>query len=425
MNSSYSSFGAPPRSSLMPTKPYPPDDLPVVGPDETEADVLNDETFGDCDLDTIKIKSDFGENGEFLGNDSLPDFFDSSETTNNFEGLSLNDQDDQSQQPSIDALLGEDPMRISLSLRPPSATTNPLFSMAISQARGNQSTNLFNPPAPPPPQPQPPPVQQAVSPQMQMNYAILKQYEQVLLNQQIPPREIAIHLQALIERMQRNARTQPMNNGHERNGNSLGYPPPVAVGEMMERARLTAMNTNNSRSQSPGMPAPPAFSSQLIDAIQRSDQIPIAADVGQRSSQSPSSPKETIVSPSHHRHNRPSKFYPRPPCLNTWQGRGPNHDEFAGMMSDLEKQRVVTIQLHQVSQTKDEDFYFLKWSQVRGQMHGTQLNRRDHRGQFIPYPIYQLLKSIEQEKELADRLSQSSAQATFTNVNPRDRKSVV
>ena len=41
--------------------------------DETEADVLNDETFGDCDLEAIKIKSDFGENGEFLGENSAED----------------------------------------------------------------------------------------------------------------------------------------------------------------------------------------------------------------------------------------------------------------------------------------------------------------------------------------------------------------
>ena len=148
-----------------------------------------------------------------------------------------------------------------------------------------------------------------------------------------------------------------MNNGHERyrdmtrvNPNPLGYSHPI--GEMMERARLSAMNANNSRSHSPRM-SNPNLSSQFIDAIQRSDQIPIV-DVQQRTNQSPSSPMETIVSPSHHRQNRPSKYYPRPPCLNTWQGRGPNHDEFAGMMSDREKQWVVKIQLHQVTQTKDE-----------------------------------------------------------------------
>jgi hypothetical protein len=32
----------------------------LPGPDDSEADTLNDETFGDCDLDAIKIKSDFG-----------------------------------------------------------------------------------------------------------------------------------------------------------------------------------------------------------------------------------------------------------------------------------------------------------------------------------------------------------------------------
>ena len=154
-------------------------------------------------------------------------------------------------------------------------------------------------------------------------------------------------------------------------------PPPqrsMAIGEMMERARLAAMNNNNmntSRSQSPGV-TNTGMSSQFMGAIQRSDQIPIV-DAHQkqqqqqqqlqqnRANQSTSSPMDNIVSPSsssHHsgqpRQNRPSKHYPRPPCLNTWQGRGPGHDEFAGMMSDREKQWVVKIQLHQVSQTKEE-----------------------------------------------------------------------
>jgi hypothetical protein len=128
------------------------------------------------------------------------------------------------------------------------------------------------------------------------------------------------------------------------------------IGEMMERARLTAMNTNNSRSQSPGI------SSQFMDAIQRSDQIPI---VDNHQNQSSSSPIDTIISPSsrHHgqsRQNRPARHYPRPPLLNTWQGRGPGHDEFAGMMSDREKQWVVKIQLHQVSQTQEEVNIYLK-----------------------------------------------------------------
>jgi hypothetical protein len=121
----------------------------------------------------------------------------------------------------------------------------------------------------------------------------------------------------------------------------------MPIGEMMERARLTAMNTNNSRSQSPGI------SSQFMDAIQRSDQIPIVDNHQNQSSSSP------INSPSsrHHgqsRQNRPARHYPRPPLLNTWQGRGPGHDEFSGMMTDREKQWVVKIQLHQVSQTQEE-----------------------------------------------------------------------
>jgi hypothetical protein len=33
------------------------------------------------------------------------------------------------------------------------------------------------------------------------------------------------------------------------------------------------------------------------------------------------------------------------------------------------------------------------------QVHGNQSNRQDHRGQQISYPVLQLLKSIQQEKE--------------------------
>jgi hypothetical protein len=129
----------------------------------------------------------------------------------------------------------------------------------------------------------------------------------------------------------------------------------MAIGEMMERARLTAMNINNSRSQSPTV-SNTGMSSQFMDAIQRSDQIPI---VDSHQNQLSSSPIDTIVSPSSHHHNhsrqnRPARHYPRPPLLNTWQGRGPGHDEFSGMMSDREKQWVVKIQLHQVSQTQEE-----------------------------------------------------------------------
>ncbi|CAF4858473.1 unnamed protein product, partial [Rotaria socialis] len=70
-------------------------------------------------------------------------------------------------------------------------------------------------------------------------------------------------------------------NGHGRtlNNNNLAYDQregtrSMPIGEMMERARLSAMNINNSRSQSPTV-ANSAMSSQFMDAIQRSDQIPI------------------------------------------------------------------------------------------------------------------------------------------------------
>jgi hypothetical protein len=178
--------------------------IPTI--DDTEADVLNDETFGDCDLDQIKIKSDFGENGEFLGDnpsEELPDFF-NSDIPDTSDGLSIIDNDDQSQQPSIDALLGEDPMRISTtSINLRQSSINPLFNMAISQARDSNHGNIFSqqqiprrspttlPPPPPPPQ------------QQQINYQLLKQFEQLLITRQIPPQERVIYIQAMIEKMQR------------------------------------------------------------------------------------------------------------------------------------------------------------------------------------------------------------------------------
>ena len=137
----------------------------------------------------------------------------------------------------------------------------------------------------------------------------------------------------------------------------------MVIGEMLERARLAAPNVstpNNSRSQSPTV-SNNRMSSQFIDAIQRSNQIPIVDNHRQyRTAESSLSSHDTIASPSlsshHSKQNRPAKYYPRPPLLNTWQGRDPSHDEFAGMMSDREKQWVVKIQLHQVSQTQGEVF---------------------------------------------------------------------
>ncbi|CAF2799839.1 unnamed protein product [Rotaria sp. Silwood2] len=452
----------------------------IAIPDDGEADVLNDETFGDCDLEAIKIKSDFGENGEFLGDNppgDLPAFFDTDVPDTGGISLVDDDNDDQSQQPSIDALLGEDPMRFSttsIHRRPgpfiQQSSINPLFNMAISQAQENNRMNLF------PQQQQSQHQQQQIRrispmtlPQQQINYQLLKQFEQMLINKQVPPQERLIYIQAMMEKMQRDAmnaqqqqqqqiqqqqaaRLMNLNiNGHDRfheaNPNRVLNNPmlyaqrqqqqqqqreasmrSMAIGEMLERARLSATNTtnsNNSRSQSPSV-GNTGISSQFMDAIQRSDQIPIIDNHQQhRTTESPSSPLDTIVSPSsssrHSRQNRPAKHYPRPPLLNTWQGRGSGHDEFAGLMTDREKQWVVKIQLHQVSQTQEEDYYFHKWSQQKRhmqQVHGNQSNRHEHRGQYISYPVLQLLKSIQQEKELSQRLSQSSIQATFSNVNP-------
>ncbi|CAF1193922.1 unnamed protein product [Adineta steineri] len=341
--------------------------------DETEVDILNDETFGNYDFDAIKIKSDFDENGQFLGN-NLPDFFDTELST-------IEDDDDQSQQPSIDTLLGEDSLQrvSSMSTGFQQSTINPLFDMAITQAKYE---NIFLP---------------QLQDSQQINY-YLKQFEEILMNQSIK-RDIF--------NTQRNEDIFPM-----------------ATDELKDEIHLTTMNINNSRSQSPSF-GNSGMSSQLMDAIQRSDQISIVDKQQQhRTNQSLSAPIHTAVSSSpslsssHHdriRHNRSIKYYPRPPILNTWQGRGLNYDAFAGMMSDREKQWVVKIQLHQVSQTEDEDYYFHQWSK---QKHNNQSKRHHQREQNISYPVFQLLKSIEQEKELSQRISQTYTLGAFSNVNP-------
>ena len=191
--------------------------------DDGEADVLNDETFGDCDLETIKIKSDFGENGEFLGDhpgDGLPAFFDADVPDNG--GLSLLDEDDndQSQQPSIDALLGEDSMRFSAPMinrrtgpTIPQPSINPLFNMAISQAQENNRMDIFaqqqqqqrQQQQQQQQQQQVPRVSPMNLPQQQINYQLLKQFEQMLINKQVPPQERLIYIQAMMEKMQRDA----------------------------------------------------------------------------------------------------------------------------------------------------------------------------------------------------------------------------
>ena len=171
--------------------------------DDTEADVLNDETFGDCDLDTIKMKSDFDDNGEFLGNsisERSPDFFDSNKCSKQ-DSVSLFDNDDQSQQPSIDALLGEDPMHSPTTIMNfRQSTMNSFFNMAISQASNTHQGTSFS-------QGEEPHISSITTPssqqQQQRNYQLLKQFEQMLINRQIPQHERIIYIRAMIEKMQR------------------------------------------------------------------------------------------------------------------------------------------------------------------------------------------------------------------------------
>ena len=92
-------------------------------------------------------------------------------------------------------------MRISIR----QSATNPLFNMAISQARdGNifpQQQQQQIPRAAPPPPPPPP--------QQQIDYQFLKQFEQLLISRQIPPQERIGYIQAMVERMQRGAIHMP------------------------------------------------------------------------------------------------------------------------------------------------------------------------------------------------------------------------
>lgn len=190
--------------------------------DDNEDDMLNDETFGDCDLETLKKKSDFGPNGEFLGNQtSLPAFFQPNNEPIRGQRYHQHhqpqQQDDQSHQPSIDALLGEDPMRFPTASMPRrTAPVNPLFSMAMSQAhephRPNAylsqtaPTNARPPPLPPqPPQSSSHPQVHHQQQQQQLNYQLLKQFEQMLINKQVPPQERLIYIKAMMEKMQREA----------------------------------------------------------------------------------------------------------------------------------------------------------------------------------------------------------------------------
>lgn len=59
------------------------------------------------------------------------------------------------------------------------------------------------------------------------------------------------------------------------------------------------------------------------------------------------------------------------------------------------------------------------------QVHGNQSNRHEHRGQYISYPVLQLLKSIQQEKEYVDikfcKLSITFSYVDFLNVYLKHR----
>ncbi len=78
--------------------------------------------------------------------------------------------------------------------------------MAISQAQENNRMNLF------PQQQQQQQQQQQIPrvspmtlPQQQINYQLLKQFEQMLINKQVPPQDRLVYIQAMMEKMQRDS----------------------------------------------------------------------------------------------------------------------------------------------------------------------------------------------------------------------------
>ena len=73
--------------------------------------------------------------------------------------------------------------------------------MAISQATETNRTNLF--PRQQQQQQQIPRRSPMTLPPQQINYQLLKQFEQMLINKQVPPQERLVYIQAMMEKMQR------------------------------------------------------------------------------------------------------------------------------------------------------------------------------------------------------------------------------
>jgi hypothetical protein len=71
--------------------------------------------------------------------------------------------------------------------------------MAISQARDSNHGNIFSEQQ----MPHRSPITLPPPPQQQINYQLLKQFEQLLIHRQIPPQERIVYIQAMIEKMQR------------------------------------------------------------------------------------------------------------------------------------------------------------------------------------------------------------------------------
>ncbi|CAF1201286.1 unnamed protein product [Didymodactylos carnosus] len=468
--------------------------LPQVGDMAEEIDDLNDETFGES-VEKIKIKSDFGENGEFIEDYPLDE-----------EETNIDDQ-----MPSIDALIGDDSAsNLSTSLgrlttnyieqqnpftHQQQSSLNPFFNDATPSLFERRTTplqqspvldvsNLVRPSSQQQQQPFRPTLQMPIS---SHHIQALKQFEQTLIAIDTPPNERLLLMKQMMGKIQRDilmqqqqaARTMPNGNNvhqsqHQRLPNWIDstsqqqrHPPASSKqiprmfrAEDLEREMVAqASSTNNDDRQQqqhshlltngisgdmkpqpilfhrPQTSSSPVFDSpyrpffpsqrpsnmsmshQMMAAIQRSNQIPIQQQVFmspgpiQRPSSSGTSPIETIQRtrtepersqqhPPPHQHvyppqsnNKPQRLYPRPPRLISWR----NQDDYAGLMSDNEKQWVVKIQLLQVTpQSADDDYYYHKWSQNKRHIQAVQGKQQQQflHQQQISQPVAALLRSL-------------------------------
>ncbi|CAF0812803.1 unnamed protein product [Didymodactylos carnosus] len=200
-----------------------------------EIDDLNDETFGES-VEKIKIKSDFGENGEFIEDYPLQE-----------EETNIDDQ-----MPSIDALVGDDSAsNLSTSLgrlttnymeqqnpftHQQQSPLNPFFSdttQGLFEQRASPllpaSTLDVNNFIRPLPQQQQQQQQKSFRPTPQMPFStqhiqILKQFEQTLISIDTPVNERLMLMKQMMDKIQRGTLMQQQQTGRTvANGNNIHY----------------------------------------------------------------------------------------------------------------------------------------------------------------------------------------------------------